>query len=161
TPEYGARSVSTTVHLISLTIGSHEVPCDHRVPAWIQKMPESLSYGATIRFTGRLLPLEASGTPGGFDARAFYFRQSGSLARLEIREGDGLTILPGDRGSRMVGFAQRLRKDLEDALLRGVSLADEPYARLIAAMSLGARENSPEELEELFRQSGTMHLFAV
>lgn len=158
---FGERSIFTTVQLTAVQVGTHEVPCHHRVPCLILRMPEELSYGSQVHFTGRLSPLEGPRTPGGFDARSFYYRQSGSLARLEIREGDELTLLPGHGGSGLVRFAGNLRKKLEEALLTGVSKADEPYARLIAAMALGARENSPEELEELFRLSGTLHLFAV
>lgn len=157
----GARSVSTSLHLDTVNIGALVVACAHRAPCWIQKQPEGLAYGSRIKFTGRLIPLDGPVTPGGFDARAFYFRHSGSLARLEIREGDEFTILPGRSGSTLVSFARHLRNDLEAGLLAGIPKADEPYARLIAAMALGARENSPEELEELFRISGTLHLFAV
>ncbi len=157
----GDRSLSTTIELTAVQVGVHEVPCDHRVPCLILGVSEEISYGTPLRFTGRLFPLEGPRTPGGFDARMFYFRQSGSLARLEIREGDDFTTVPGHSGSGLVRFAGTLRKKLEMALLTGVSKADEPYARLVAAMAVGARESSPEELEELFRLSGTLHLFAV
>ena len=158
---YGVRSATTTLHIDKIMVGSIEMPCDHRTPCWIQKLPENLSYGSRVRFSGRLLALEGPSGPGGFDAREFYFRQSGSLAKLEIREGDTFTIQPGRSGSALVSFARHLRSTLEAGLLAGISKADEPYAHLIAAMALGARENSPEELEELFRISGTLHLFAV
>ena len=158
---YGARSMSTTLHIDSVRIGDLVVPCDHRLPAWIQKVTPGLGYGSRVAFRGRLLPLEGPVTPGGFDAKEFYFRQSGSLGRLEIQEGDRFTVLPGQSGSRLVAYARRLRGELEAALLAGIPRENEPYARLISAMALGARENSPEELEELFRISGTLHLFAV
>lgn len=158
---YGARSVTTTMQIDTVEVGGHVVACDHRVPVWIQKLPSDLAYGSQVEFTGKLLPLEGASTPGGFDARAFYFRQSGSLGRLEIREGDRFTLLSERGGHALIAFARRLRGELETALRLGIPEADEPYARLIAAMTLGARENSPEELEELFRISGTLHLFAV
>lgn len=161
TADYGPRSVSTTVQIESLVIGGRRLPCRHRVPCWIQKLPQGLGYGAPLRFTGRLVPLEGASVPGGFDAKAFYFRQSGSLAKLEIREGDRFERLPGHAGSTIVRTALELRGRLEAALLLGVPPEREPYARLVAAMALGARESSPEELEEAFRHSGTLHLFAV
>ncbi len=157
----GDRSITTLLHLTSVAVGGHEVPADHRVPCLIVGFPEQLSYGSQLRFTGRLSPLEGPRTPGGFDARSFYFRQSGSLGRLEIQEGDHLAVIPGNGGSEIVRFAGSLREKMEAGLFTGTSKADEPYVRLIAAMALGARESSPEELEELFRQSGTLHLFAV
>lgn len=157
----GDRSITTLLHLTSVEVGGHEVPADHRVPCLIVGFPDQLSYGSQLRFTGRLSPLEGPRTPGGFDARSFYFRQSGSLGRLEIQEGDRLTVIPGNGGSEIVRFAGSLREKMEAGLFTGTSKADEPYVRLIAAMALGARESSPEELEELFRLSGTLHLFAV
>lgn len=157
----GVRSAATTLQLDKIVVGSIEMPCDHRTPTWIQKPTEGLSYGSRVQFTGRLLALEGPSGPGGFNAKDFYFRQSGSLAKLEIRDGDIFAILPGTSGSELVSFARHLRSKLEAGLLAGIPKADEPYARLIAAMALGARENSPEELEELFRISGTLHLFAV
>ena len=160
-PEVGDRSILTTVHLETIRIGGIDLPCNHRVPCWIQKHPDGFGYGVEIRFSGRILPLEGPVVPGGFDARAYYFRQSGSLGKLEIRDGDTLEILPRRKGSRLVAAAYRLRGRLEGALLLGVPASLEPYARLVAAMALGAREQSPEELEEYFRISGTMHLFAV
>lgn len=158
---YGARSISTMLSIDSVTVGERVVPCHHRVPVWIQKVTPGLAYGSRVAFRGRLLPLEGPTTPGGFDAKEFYFRQSGSLGRLEIQEVDRFVILPGQGGNALVAYARGLRGKLESALLSGISKEDEPYARLIAAMTLGARESSPEELEELFRISGTLHLFAV
>ncbi len=157
----GDRSLSATLELESLTIGDHRVSSRHRLPCFINQPTNDLGYGSRIHFTGLLYPLEEPRSPGGFDARAFYFRDSGSLARLEIREGDRFSVVPGKAGSSLVRFAVTLRSRLEEALLAGIPPSDEPYARLIAGMTLGARENSPEELEEHFRTSGTLHLFAV
>lgn len=164
-PDRGERSVSGIVEIESITVASTRIPCRHRLPVWIRQVPGEISYGTPLQFSGLVRPLESPEAPGGFDPASFYFRHSGSLARLEIREGDRLVTggATGDamRGSPLVAAAQHLRGHLEAGLLTGLDPADEPYARLIAAMSLGARENSPEELEDAFRRSGTMHLFAV
>ncbi|MEM6916150.1 MAG: ComEC/Rec2 family competence protein, partial [Verrucomicrobiota bacterium] len=159
--ETGDRSASTLLHIESLSLETFEIGCDHRVPVWIQKAGVDLAYGQRVTFSGILHPLESATAPGGFDPASFYFRESGSLARLEIREGDDLVRLPGNAGSRLISVAQSWRRHLEQGLLHGVSTEHIPYARLITAMSLGARENTPEDLEESFRRSGTMHLFAV
>lgn len=157
----GARSTTGILTLETLTIGGKEIPCDHRVPVWIQKPGESFPYGAEIEFSGILKPLQTADAPGGFDPSVFHYRKTGSLARLEIRSGDQMLFREEKRGSLVISTANRLRDYFESGLLAGVDPVNEPYARLIAAMSLGARENSPEDLEEAFRLSGTMHLFAV
>lgn len=159
--ERGSHGLRSFVEIETLRFGDHEIRWSHRVPCWIQPATRDLAYGTRIRFTGRLLPLEGPSGPGGFDARRFYFRQSGSLARLEIHAGDRLEILPGRAGFPLVGQAQALRTRLEGALLHGVPDELEPYAQLVTAMVLGARENAPEALEDAFRRSGTLHLFAV
>ncbi|MCB1204365.1 MAG: ComEC/Rec2 family competence protein [Verrucomicrobiae bacterium] len=159
--EMGSRSSRSTLRLERLFLGDKEVSCSHAVPVWIQKTGNELVYGTEVQFSGRLVPLEPAKVPGGFDAREFYFRESGSLAKLEIDEGDLFEIGERRRGWPIVRSAFALRSRLEEALLVGVPQVYEPYARLVAAMALGAREHSPEELEEFFRISGTMHLFAV
>ncbi|MDF1824664.1 MAG: ComEC/Rec2 family competence protein [Verrucomicrobiales bacterium] len=157
----GRRSVSTKLHLQTIRIRGVEVPCDHRVPVWIQEKKTGLVYGERVEFSGLLRPLDRAKAPGGFDPASFYYRESGSLARLEVRKGDLLKRLPGNAGSQTVRLAQKLRDHFEKGLFSGMKSEDLPYARLIAAMSLGARENTPEDLEEAFQRSGTMHLFAV
>ncbi|HRQ90444.1 MAG TPA: ComEC/Rec2 family competence protein, partial [Bacteroidia bacterium] len=159
--ESGERSVKTVLMIEALEIGGRRVPCEHRVPCWIQKPLHGIGYGQLVGFTGKLLPLEGAAVPGGFDAAAFYFRKNGALAKLEIRDGDRAELLPGERGSALVRWARTLRGRFERVVLLGVPPDGEPYARLVAAMALGAREQSPEDLEEWFRISGTIHLFAV
>lgn len=161
TVETGERSTTTGLRITTLELGGRQVACAHSVPCWIQKRVAGLAPGSRVRFTGTLLPLEGPVVPGGFDAREFFYRSRGSLAKLEVRDGDRIEILPGRSGNPFLHGVRRLRTHLEAALLRGVPAAREPYARLVAAMALGAKENSPDDLEEFFRTSGTMHLFAV
>ncbi len=155
------RSSRGTLHLSNVNIGNHTIPCDHRMPLWIESGASDISYGTQIRFTGLIKALQGPRAPGGFDPKSFYYRQLGALASIEIRDGDPFEILDGTRGTSLVALSHRLRDHLESNLHTGLKPADLPYAQLIAAMSLGARENSPEELENWFRLSGTMHLFAV
>ncbi len=160
-PKFGARSVSTMVRLESVELRGHVIDCDHLLPTWIQRAPGVLEYGEPIRFSGVLQPLEGKRAPGGFDPSQFFFRSSGSLARLEIREGDDFEVLEGNRGFGLIAFAQNSRRSMEAALRRGLGEGDLRYLNLVSAMSLGIREKTPEDLQDLFRLSGTMHLFAV
>lgn len=162
-----SRSFGTVVELEEVEVAGRTIPVSHRVPARVARVPsdEPVRYGDPVSFSGVLRPLESSSAPGGFDEAAFYYREFGSLARLEVREGDrfvaGAETGYAVEGLHLVRLAHAMRDRLESALREGVSPDDEPYARLVAAMSLGARENSPEDLEEAFRLSGTMHVFAV
>lgn len=155
------RSRSAVVMLDTITANGRQFSCRQKLPCWIRKQEPGPEYGSRIEFEGLLVPLEGPEVKGGFDPKGFYFRQFGALASLEIRSGDRLQLLDGSGGSRLVAVALHLRSQLEDGLQRGLPEDMKPYARLIAAMTLGARENAPDELEDLFRLSGTMHLFAV
>ena len=145
-----SRSLRAVLQLEELTVAGHPIATDHCVPVWIQSPPKGMTYGSLLEFTGLLKPLDRARSPGGFDPAEFYYRHYSSPAQLEVF-----------RGSHLVAGSKRLRSHLESNLIDGLSPEDEPYARLIAAMTLGARENSPEELEDWYRRSGTMHLFAV
>jgi competence protein ComEC len=160
-PARGEHSVSAILHLESMEVGGHILPTTHRLPVWIQRPVAELQYGSQVEFTGMVRPLEKPRGPGGFDARKFYFREHGSLARLEVRPGDPWKIQPGLRGFPIIRTALQLRKKLESGLRIGLSTGSETFAQIIAAMSLGIRESNPEEMEDHFRLSGTMHLFAV
>jgi len=156
-----SRSVRAVLQLESLNISGHTISTDHQVPVRIQSPPHEIVYGSQLEFSGLLKPFDHALVPGGFDPAAFYYRQYSSPAQLEIRSGDVCRIGEGFNGSPLVARAKKLRQYLETSLIEGLPSEDEPYARLIAAMTLGARENSPEELEDWYRRSGTMHLFAV
>ncbi|MEM9280522.1 MAG: ComEC/Rec2 family competence protein [Verrucomicrobiota bacterium] len=160
-PSHHESSVSAVVRVTEIRIGGTRLSCNHTLPAWIQHALPSLRYGTEIEFSGLIRPLEGPVAPGGFDPAGFYFRELGALAKLEIGPAERLEITGHTRGSKLVGFSQQLRDRLEFNLHRALTPQDQPYASLIAAMSLGARENSPDELENWFRLSGTMHLFAV
>lgn len=160
-PVFRSSSASVIMEVSHIQRGDLAQYARHRVPTRIRNAPDSLRYGDKIRVSGVFSSLEGAQVPGGFDAREFYFRESGSLARFEIGAGGDLRVDGGFYGSRLVSFAIQSRKALDAALRTGLSREDEPYARLIAAMAFGARENSPEDLEEWFRLSGTTHLFAV
>lgn len=155
------RSASSVIRLTSLRIGDHSIPCDQDVPCRFEVAPSGLVYGSELQFFGLLEGLEGAALPGAFDAKVFYFRRFGALARLNLREADECVLLPGPKGRWWMASAIALRGKMEHALRIGTTAAQEPYARVVAAMMLGARENAPEELEEAFRNSGTMHLFAV
>ena len=156
-----SRSARAVIGVKKLTVAGHTLSIDQSLPARIQVTSNKLKYGNEFDFTGLLKPLERASAPGGFNPAEFYHRQFNSPAQLEIRSGDPGEISGDFVGSHLVAAAKSLRQNLETRLLQELSPEEKPYAHLIAAMTLGARENSPEELEDWYRRSGTMHLFAV
>ncbi len=156
-------SRSAFFRLESILVKGHEVECRHTVPVWIQgRRNLPIRYGESFRFTGLLHQLEGASTPGGFDSSRFFYRSQGSLARLVIRPGDQLRPENSPtRGQWIIHRAQEAREWMENALRFQLEPGDQTYTQIIQAMTLGSRENSPADIEELFRLSGTMHIFAV
>lgn len=145
----------------SLAIGEIETRCRHTLPVRLRGVREAGPYGSEILFSGVVRPLDPARAPGGFDAARFYFRSSGSLGRLSVDPGDRWEATGRNLGSPLVRSAHAMRAWMENALTHGTSEADRPHVGVILAMVLGAREKTPEEWEDSFRASGTMHLFAV
>jgi competence protein ComEC len=97
--------------------------------------------------------------PGQFDGR-YYDLRLGLVAelrpsRLECLEQDRWSI-----STALMGAAARCREWVKHALQ--VDLGDHANERtIILAMALGAIEPGARELQKPFRESGTLHIFAV
>ena len=108
---------------------------------------------------GELQVPRAATNPGAFDAQRHALRR-GFTARLDAervtRTGDGGEPLR----CALLSAAQRSRDWMSDRLTRGIS-ADATTSGVIRAMALGVAEEAQEEVEEAFRDSGTLHVFAV
>ncbi|NDC59814.1 MAG: ComEC family competence protein, partial [Alphaproteobacteria bacterium] len=97
--------------------------------------------------------------PGEFDAVSWYARQ-GIFLELQGRESDAARCLAKDRGSPLQTAAIGARSRILQTL--GLGLENAPAVRaLIAAITLGARDDAAAEFNAAFRQTGTLHLFSV
>jgi len=97
--------------------------------------------------------------PGEFDAVAWYARQ-GIFFELRGRAGDDARRIAGNQGSALKAAALKARAYILRTL--GMGLDDAPTVRaLIAAITLGARDDAADAFNAAFRQTGTLHLFSV
>src|SRR5438046_3399035 len=88
------------------------------------------------------------------------------LARRDVRRllfvrypEDGALIRHGG-GNPIMRAAQKSRAWMQSALCRG--LEDAPDVQnFLSGITLGLRHQTPENIEEPFQQTGTLHLFAV
>ena len=97
--------------------------------------------------------------PGEFDAASWYARQ-GIFLELRGREGDGSRRVASNQGSPLKAAALHARAYILHIL--GIGLENDDTVRaLIAAITLGARDDAAEEFNAAFRQTGTLHLFSV
>lgn len=108
---------------------------------------------------GRLyLPRPAS-NPGAFDARHYSLR----LGRVARFDADMLRRVGDNSQGPWVAFlqaAERCRQWIGAQLTR--DLEDDPEtAAVIRAMALGVSAEADDAIEDAFRDSGTLHVFAV
>ena len=68
--------------------------------------------------------------------------------------------LAGFHGSRFLAMCQSLRRSSAEALARGLSSFPEQVG-LLKALLLGYRQDLPDEREESFARTGTLHVFAI
>ena len=116
-------------------------------------------FGAELKFFGIAEPVAPPRNPGEFDMRSY-------LVRRDVRRGlfvrypeDGV-LLQKSAGNLILRGAQRSRVWMQNALCRGLN--DSPDVQnFISGIALGLRHQTPEDIEEPFQQTGTLHLFAV
>lgn len=142
--------------LSSITLDGEQRGADATIWAhWRGKV----RFGDELQLFGVLAPTEPPRNPGEFDMRRYLARQDVHRA-LVVRYPENGKILARGRGNPIKQAALSSRKWMEAALAHG--LTDSPDLHgLISSMVLGARDETPDEIEEQFQQTGTLHLFAV
>jgi competence protein ComEC len=116
-------------------------------------------FGDELRLFGIAEVIAPPRNPGEFDMRSY-------LARRDVRRSlfvryaeDGVLVRRGG-GNPLLRTAQKSRGWMQAALCRG--LGDAPDVQsFISGIALGLRHQTPEDIEEPFQQTGTLHLFAV
>lgn len=155
-----SRSGRCVVRFTEMKVAGLTFPCDQRLPVRLTSPNEMLRYGDVFVTTGRLKPFDPPRNPGAFDAAAFFSRTLGAEGEFAVGSGDRIRILERGAGNPVIAASLTARRVLERYLSRGLEEEPERVA-VIKAMALGSREDTPEHIEEQFRLSGAMHVFAV
>src|SRR5437667_1686332 len=79
---------------------------------------------------------------------------------LFVRYPEDGTLIRHGGGNPILRWAQKSRAWMQNALCRGLENAPE-VQNFLSGIVLGLRHQTPEEIEEPFQQTGTLHLFAV
>jgi competence protein ComEC len=126
---------------------------------WQVRWKGTLEFGDELRLFGNAEVIAPPRNPGEFDMRSY-------LARRDVRRilfvrypEDGALIRHGG-GNPILHAAQKSRAWMQNALCRGLENAPEVQG-FISGIVLGVRHQTPEDIEEPFQQTGTLHLFAV
>jgi len=144
------------LQLYSIELDGRRQSCAATLRARWKGTPE---LGDEIRLTGIAEPISPPRNPGVFDLRAYLARQD-VFAGIFARHAENGTILRVSRGNLITRAAARARAWMRTTITRG--LEDSPdVTALINGMALGLRHETPNDIEDPFQQTGTLHLFAV
>jgi ComEC/Rec2-related protein len=116
-------------------------------------------FGDELLLFGVAEPIAPPRNPGEFDLRAYLARRDVRHA-LVVRYPENGRILSRSGGNPILRAAQISRHWMQAALSRGLESSPD-LSSLISGMVLGAGDETPDEIEEHFQQTGTLHLFAV
>ena len=116
-------------------------------------------YGDELQLFGVATPIEPPRNPGEFDMRDYLARRDVRHV-LVVRYPENAKLISRGGGNRVMRAAQASRKWMQNALARGLEDSPDLHS-LISGMVLGVRDEAPDEIEERFQQTGTLHLFAV
>lgn len=158
---YGGTSWSFPLAVERLEVGNEDWP--GRGGKFYARVTDTVNppaYGDRVELSGIVIRPAGIRNPGEFDFASFLLRNGyagqfncgGSLSECRV--------LASGQGNPVMAVALRSR----DWIGRAVSadLEDSPdIAATVRTMVLGTREKTPQEIEDAFRASGTMHIFAV
>lgn len=126
---------------------------------WRVRWKGAPEFGDELKLFGIAEVIAPPRNPGEFDMRAY-------LARHDVRRllfvrypEDGALIRHGG-GNPILHAAQKSRAWMQNALCRGLENAPVVQS-FLSGIVLGVRHQTPEDIEEPFQQTGTLHLFAV
>jgi competence protein ComEC len=126
---------------------------------WQVRWKGAPEFGDELKLFGTAEPIAPPRNPGEFDMRAYLARHD-IRRMLFVRYPEDGTLIRHDSGNPMLLAAQTSRTWMQNALCRGLEDAPEVKS-FISGIVLGIRHDTPEDIEEPFQQTGTIHLFAV
>src|SRR6266403_5286365 len=116
-------------------------------------------FGDELKFFGTAEPIPPPRNPGEFDMRSYLARRD-VRRLLFVRYPEGGTLIRHGGGNPIMRAAQKSRAWMQNVLCRG--LEDAPDVQnFLSGIVLGLRHQTPEDIEEPFQQTGTLHLFAL
>ncbi|MEY2504109.1 MAG: competence protein ComEC, partial [Verrucomicrobiota bacterium] len=140
----------------SIEIDRETRPCRAKL---FVRWRHAAEFGDELKLFGTIEKVEPPRNPGEFDMASYLARQDVRRA-LIVRYAENGTVLDHAGGNTVLRAAQKSRDWMQRVLCR--DLEDSPdVTGSISGMVLGLRHQTPEDIEEPFQQTGTLHLFAV
>ena len=156
-PKMAANGIATfLITLKTIDLDGASERADARL---LVRWKHPVEYGDEVMVFGVVEAIPPPRNPGEFDMRAF-LRREDVHRQLFVTYPENGRIVSHSSGNYWFRAAQHSRVWLHRVLCRG--LEDSPDVEgLISGMVLGLRHQSPDDIEEPFQQTGTLHLFAV
>src|SRR5437870_105730 len=126
---------------------------------WQVRWKGAPEFGDELKFIGTAEPIPPPRNPGEFDMRSYLTRRD-VRRMLFVRYPEEGTLIRHGGGNPIMRAAQKSRAWMQNALCRGLEDAPE-VQNFLSGIVLGLRHQTPEDIEEPFQQTGTLHLFAV
>src|SRR5215470_8094731 len=156
-PRTAASGFATfLLKLKSIEFGGQNQPT--RTVCWV-RWKGAPEFGDEMKLFGIAEVIPPPRNPGEFDVRAYLARHD-IRRMLFVRYPEDGTLVGHGGGNPILRTAQSSRKWMQNTLCRGLDDAPEVKS-FISGIVLGIRHETPEDIEEPFQQTGTIHLFAV
>jgi competence protein ComEC len=126
---------------------------------WQVRWKGAPEFGDELKLFGIAEVIAPPRNPGEFDMRAYLARHD-VRSLLFVRYPEDGTLIRHGGGNPILRAAQKSRAWMQNALWRGLENAPEVQS-FLSGIVLGVRHQTPEDIEEPFQQTGTLHLFAV
>jgi ComEC/Rec2-related protein len=126
---------------------------------WQVRWKGAPEFGDELELSGTAEPIPPPRNPGEFDMRSYLARRD-VRRMLFVRYPENGTLIRHGGGNPIMRAAQKSRTWMQNTLCRGLESAPE-VQNFLSGIVLGLRHQTPEDIEEPFQQTGTLHLFAV
>jgi competence protein ComEC len=126
---------------------------------WQVRWKGAPEFGDEVKLFGIAEVIAPPRNPGEFDMRSYLARHD-VRRMLFVRYSEDGTLIRHGGGNPILRLAQKSRAWMQNALCKGLENAPE-VQNFLSGIVLGLRHQTPEDIEEPFQQTGTLHLFAV
>jgi competence protein ComEC len=126
---------------------------------WQVRWKGAPEFGDELKLFGNAETIAPPRNPGEFNMRA-YLARNDVRRMLFVRYPEEGTVIRHGGGNPVLRAAQKSRTWMQNALCRGLENSPEVQT-FLGGIVLGLRHQAPEDIEEPFQQTGTLHLFAV
>lgn len=133
-------------------VSRQNIPCQDNIICKLEEA-EEIPLGSYVTLRGSFSPVSSATNPGEFDAAAYY-RTVGVGGRLS----QAALLARGQECWPVREWLYNLRLYLEERLYRALP---ENRAGILCALLLGDKGALEERVEELYRQSGILHILSI